>query len=218
MITLKEIKKNKKIKELIAFADRSLEQIGYTEHGFRHSRIVAKWAGQLLRELDFDKRRIQLAEIGGYLHDIGNVINRRNHAQHSGHIVMQILPEIGMDFSEVIEIASAIGNHHEGEGDMVSDIGSAIVLADKADVHLSRVRDAKNVSYDIHDRVNFAVRDSKLIVAEKDTIEITILIDPYISSVMEYFEIFLERMMVCQRAALFLDKKFELVINGVRLT
>ncbi|MCD6595471.1 HD domain-containing protein [bacterium] len=218
MITLEEIKSNEHIKELITHADKALEQIGYTEHGFRHVKIVSKRAGQLLRDLGYDERRIQLAEISGYMHDVGNVVNRRSHAQHSAHIVMNLLPELGMDFGEVLEIASAVGNHHEEEGDVVSDISAALIIADKSDVHRSRVRNPNTVAFDIHDRVNYSARDSKLIVSNNATIELSILIDPDISSVMEYFEIFMARMVEARKAAKFLNKKFELVINGIRLT
>lgn len=218
MIVVEDIKSNEKIVQLITQADKTLEQIGYTEHGFRHVEIVSERAGQLLRDLGYDERRVQLAEIAGYTHDIGNIVNRRNHAQHSAHILMKILPELGMEFDEVLEIASAVGNHHEEEGDPVSDIGAALILADKSDVHRSRVRNPNTVAFDIHDRVNYAARDSKLIVSNNETIELSILIDPDISSVMEYFEIFMARMVESRRAAKFLGKKFELVINGIRLT
>ncbi|HDG67953.1 MAG TPA: HD domain-containing protein [candidate division Zixibacteria bacterium] len=218
MITLEDIRANEKIQKLIQHADMTLKQVGYTEHGFRHAGIVAERAGRLLRELGYDERRAQLAEIAGYLHDIGNVVNRMHHAQHSAHIVLSLLPEMGMDYSEVLDIAMAVGNHHEGEGDPISDIGAALILADKSDVHYSRVRNPDTVAFDIHDRVNYAAKDSKLIVADANTIELSILIDPDISSVMEYFEIFMTRMIESRRATKFLGKDFQLVINGVRLT
>ncbi len=218
MITLDDIKRNDKVKTLLEHADRNLTVIGYTEHGFRHADIVSERAGKLMRELEFDERRIQLAEIAGYLHDIGNVVNRRNHAYHSSHIAFDILGEIGMQFDEVLDIVSAVGNHHEENGDPISDICAALIIADKSDVHRSRVRNPNNVAFDIHDRVNYAARDSKIIISNKETIELSILIDPDISSVMEYFEIFLDRMIISRRAATLLGKKFELVINGVRLT
>ncbi|RKZ35164.1 phosphohydrolase [bacterium] len=218
MITLDDIAENQKIKQLITYADRTLEHLGYTEHGFRHCKIVSERAGNLLHQLGFDQRRAELAKIAGFLHDIGNVINRRNHAQHSAHIIMNLLSEMGMDYTEILEITTAVGNHHEEEGDPVSDICSAIIIADKSDVHYSRVRNPDTVALDIHDRVNYAAKSSNLTLANEETIELSILIDPAISSVMEYFEIFLTRMIESRRAAKFFEKNFELVINGVRLT
>ncbi len=218
MVTLEDIKGSARIRSFISAADRSLAVIGYTEHGFRHADIVSQRAGMLLRELGFDERRAQLAEIAGYIHDIGNVVNRRSHAHYSAILAYDLLLEVGMELGEVLEVVAAVGNHHEDDGDIVSDICAALILADKSDVHFSRVRNPNTVAFDIHDRVNFAARDSKLIVASEDTIELSILIDPDISSVMEYFEIFLTRMIISRRAADFLGKNFELVINGVRLT
>ncbi len=218
MITLDDIKSSDKIKRLLEHADRNLTVIGYTEHGFRHAGIVSERAGKLMRELEFGERRIQLAEIAGYIHDIGNVVNRRSHAYHSSHIAFDILGEMGMPFDEVLDIVSAVGNHHEENGDPISDICAALIIADKSDVHRSRVRNPNTVAFDIHDRVNYAARDSKIIISNNETIELSILIDPDISSVMEYFEIFLDRMIISRRASTLLEKKFELVINGVRLT
>ena len=156
--------------------------------------------------------------MAGYLHDVGNIISRHNHAQHGAGIVFDILTQKEMPLEEVLEIVSAVGNHHEDDGDPVSDITSALILADKSDMHRSRVRNPNTVSLDIHDRVNYAARESKLSIVSEEAIELSILIDPNISSVMEYFEIFLDRMVISRRAAKFLGRNFELVINGVRLT
>ncbi|MCD6417233.1 HD domain-containing protein [bacterium] len=218
MILLSDIKQNEKVKMLLTHADRNLCVIGYTEHGFRHADIVSERAGKLMCELGFDERRCQLAQIAGYLHDVGNVVNRRYHAHHSSHIVYDLLSEMGMPYDEVLDIVSAVGNHHEDDGDPISDICAALIIADKSDVHRSRVRNPNTVAFDIHDRVNYAARDSNIIVRNPDTIELSILIDPDISSVMEYFKIFLDRMEISRKSAKLLGKKFELVINGVRLT
>jgi len=218
MITLEQIKSHDEVNALISYADRTLEIVGYTEHGFRHATISAERAGKILRDIGFDERRVQLAEMAGYIHDIGNIVNRQNHAQHSAHLAHDFLLRLGMPYQEILEIVSAIGNHHEDECDPVSDISAALILADKSDVHRSRVRNPKTVALDIHDRVNYAARDSKLAISDADTIVLSILIDPDISSVMEYFEIFLTRMIVSRRASQFLGKKFQLIINGVSLT
>ncbi len=218
MITVDDLKADPQVRELIQLTDRNLEIIGYTEHGFRHCDIVAERAGKLLRDLGYDERRAQLAEIAGYLHDIGNIVNRRHHAFHGAVIALDILKRMGMDYTEALEIAAAIGNHHEGEGEPISEICSALIIADKSDVHRDRVRNPNTVAFDIHDRVNYAARESNIIVVDDNTIELSILIDPDISSVMEYFKIFLDRMEASRIAAEFLGKKFELVINGVRLS
>lgn len=216
MLTVKEIADDLEVKALISIADRNLEMIGYTEHGFRHSNIVSERAGMILRSLGYDERRAQLAEIAAYLHDIGNAVNRRGHAIISATLAYPVLTRIGMPVEEALEVVSAIGNHHEGEGDYVSEIAAALVIADKSDVHSSRVRNPDTVKFDIHDRVNYAARKSELTVSD-ETITLSILVDPTISSVMEYFEIFLTRMIVSRGAANFLNRKFELVINGVKL-
>ena len=218
MITIEELKSDERVKALISHADKNLEVIGYTEHGFRHSDIVSQRAGDLLLNLGFGEKRVLLAQIAGYLHDIGNVVNRRMHAQYGAIMASNLLRQVDIEFEQVLEIMSAIGNHHEEGSDPVSDICAALILADKSDVHRSRVRNPNTVAFDIHDRVNYAARDSKLVLVSPEIIELSILIDPDISSVMEYFEIFLERMIISRRASQFLGKKFELVINGVRLT
>ncbi len=218
MITIEQIKSDENINKLIDFADKTLEIIGYTEHGLRHASICSKRAGMILREFKYDDRRIQLAEIAGFLHDIGNVINRANHAQHSAVLTFQLLQKLDMPMHEILDIVSAIGNHHEEDCNPVSDISAAIILADKSDVHYSRVRNPDTVRFDIHDRVNYAAKESKLTVVNSNSIALSILIDPDISSVMEYFEIFLTRMIVSRKAAQFLGKNFELIINGVKLS
>lgn len=219
MVTLDEVKQNWKVSELITKADEFLGIIGYTEHGDRHCSLAASIAYNIMIRLGKGERRAQLAAIAGYLHDIGNVINRDYHAQTAAVIVMQILGDMGMDYKDIIEIAAAIGNHDEKDGSPISDVGAAVILADKSDVHQSRVRTTEFLKKDIHDRVNWAAKSSFLRVDDvKKKIILEIKIDTSVSSVMEYFEIFLSRMTVCRRAAEFLGLKFELEINSQRLT
>ena len=219
MVTLDDVKQNWKVSELISKADEYLGIIGYTEHGDRHCSLAASIAYNIMIRLGKGERRAQLAAIAGYLHDIGNVINRDYHAQTAAVMVMQILTDMGMDYKDIIEISAAIGNHDEKDGSPVSDICAAVILADKSDVHQSRVRTTEFLKKDIHDRVNYAAKSSFLRVDDvKKRIILEIKIDTSVSSVMEYFEIFLSRMTVCRRAAEFLGLKFELEINGQRLT
>lgn len=180
--------------------------------------LVSQRAHKLLVKLGKDERTCELAEIAAYLHDIGNAVNRMHHGMFGAVLAKPLLMKIGMPFHEVHRIIGAIGNHNEGEGDIVSDICAALVLGDKSDVHETRVRASGDIIGDIHDKVNFAAKHSDLYVKEEGkVIGIDILIDPTQASVMEYFEIFLDRMKICKTAAEFLEAKFELVINGVRL-
>lgn len=218
MITVDSLRENERVKTYIAQADQQLGAIGYTEHGERHASLVSKIAFNLLQRLDRDERRPQLAAIAGYLHDIGNIINRGGHAQSGALLAHSILHDMGMSLNEITEVVGAIGNHHEEDGNPVSDIAAAVILADKSDVHKTRVRNPDMIKFDIHDRVNYAAQSSFLRVNDKGgslTLELTI--DPKISSVMEYFEIFLSRMVISRRAANHLGCKFELVINGNKL-
>ena len=218
MITLDDVKRNEKVAALITKADEYLGVIGYTEHGDRHCSLASNIAHNIMVRLGKNEKRAQLAAIAGYLHDIGNVINRDYHAQTTSIMVLNILTEMGMEFEDVIEIIAAIGNHDEKDGMPISDICAAIILADKSDVHRSRVRTTEFIKKDIHDRVNWAAKSSFLRVDEENKkVTLEIKIDTSISSVMEYFEIFLSRMAVCRRAAEFLDLKFELEINGQKL-
>ena len=218
MITLNDVKNNSAVKAYINKADNTLGVIGYTEHGERHSYIVSRDARMVLKRLGKNERMCELAAISGYLHDIGNVISRRNHAQTGALIVNQILTQIGMDINDVSEIITSIGNHHEEDGLSVSDVTAALILADKADVHRSRVRNPKFIKFDIHDRVNYSTESSSLRVNKQTKlITLDISIDTEISSVMEYFEIFISRMIVSRKAADFLGYKFELIINGGKM-
>lgn len=219
MITLDDVKQNPKISELICKSDEFLGVIGYTEHGDRHCSLAASIAYNIMIRLGKGERRAQLAAIAGYTHDIGNVINRDYHAQTAAVMAMQILDDMGMESRDIIEVAAAIGNHDEKDGCPVSDVCAAVILADKSDVHQSRVRTTEFIKYDIHDRVNWAAKSSFLRVDDvKKKVVLEIKIDTTVSSVMEYFEIFLSRMTVCRRAAEFLGLKFELEINGQKLT
>jgi len=218
MITIEDVKKNKDVAKFIEKADQVLGVIGYTEHGQRHCSLAANIAYNIMMRLGRGEKRAQLAAIAGYMHDIGNVINRDYHAQTASVLAYSILKEMGMETSDMLEIIAAIGNHDERDGSPVSDIGAAVILADKSDVHRSRVRNTDMIKVDIHDRVNYAAKSSFLRIdeaAKKASLEI--IIDTSISQVMEYFEIFLSRMVVCRRAAQFLGLQFELEINGYKL-
>ena len=218
MISVEDVKKNEQVRLLIKKSDEILGIIGYTEHGERHASLAASIAYNILDRLKHPEKRAHLASISAYLHDIGNVINRDYHAQTGAVLARSILSEMQMPAEDIMEVIAAIGNHDEKDGQPVSDICAAVVLADKSDVHSSRVRTPEWIKQDIHDRVNFAAKSSFLRVDdEKKIITLEIKIDTSISQVMEYFEIFLSRMLVCRRAAEFLGLKFQLDINGQRL-
>lgn len=218
MIALEDVKKNREVKVYLTKADEYLGAIGYTEHGERHAGLAANISRNVLSHLGYPERSAELAAIAGYLHDIGNVIGRYDHGQVSALVAQRILLGMDMEPVEVAEIMAAIGNHEEEKGDPVSHIGAAVILGDKSDVHRSRVRNPNMITFDIHDRVNYASEKSFLRVAEdKKVIALELMIDTKISQVMEYFEIFLSRMVMCQRAAKFLKCTFELIVNEVRL-
>ena len=218
MVNLKNVTKDPEVVALVRESDRQLEVLGYTEHGQRHSRLVGKNARQVLLALGYDDRAAELAAIAGHLHDIGNVINRDLHERLGALIARDILNRLGMDWTEVACIMGAIGNHHEESGNPVSEVSAALIIADKADVHRSRVRNPALIKFDIHDRVNYAVRRSTLTV-DKDARRIVfrLRVDTSIAPVMEYFEIFLSRMLISRRAADFLHCHFELNINGNKM-
>lgn len=222
MLTIADIKADEEVKTIMFMAESQIEALGFTEHSVRHSSIVSKWAGDLLQKIGADPHRIELARIAGYLHDIGNSVNREDHAQSGAILAYQILTRMGMGYRDAADIMMAIGNHDEKHGLPVSDITSALIIADKADVHKSRVRPnstrLNTENLNIHDRVNLAAEKSVLEVdAQKGEITLNIIIDTAICPVMDYFEIYFKRMQLCRRAADFLGKKFALVINGVRL-
>jgi len=218
MVTLQQVRCHPTVRAFIEKADQQLGVIGYTEHGERHANLVASISSNILKRLGRPERVAELASIAGYLHDIGNVINREYHAQSGASIAFSVLRELDMPMEEVAEIIAAIGNHHEEQGESVSDISAAIILADKSDVHRTRVRGTGMIQLDIHDRVNYAAKNSFLrVVEKKKLISLEVTIDTNISQVMEYFEIFLSRMIVSRKAASFLSCSFELIINGNKM-
>lgn len=218
MITLKDIKENQELDALIRGAQKQLNAIGYTEHGHRHISIVSKRAGDILEKLGYPERTVELARIAGYMHDIGNCVNRVDHA-HSGAIMAyNILKEMEMPVDERTEIMMAIGNHDENTGTAISDISAALILADKSDVHRDRVVNKNLSTFDIHDRVNYAVTNAELEIDEKQRkIILNLTIDTNICPVLDYFEIFMQRTMMSKYAAKYLKVWFELVINGTKL-
>ena len=218
MITLEDVKNNDEIQELIIGSQKQLNALGYTEHSVRHISIVSSRAGRILETLGYDKERIELAKIAGYMHDIGNCVNRVDHA-HSGSILAyQILKEMGMDVKRRTEIMMAIGNHDEQTGTAVSDISAALILADKSDVHRDRVVNTNMSTFDKHDKVNYAVTNAEFTIdkeTRKATLDLTI--DTDICPVLDYFEIFMDRTMMSKYAAKYLNIWFELIINGTKL-
>lgn len=217
-VGLLDVMDDPEVRALMKRSNETLGLLGYTEHGHRHSSVVAYRAGMLLKELGFGKRDYVLAGISGYLHDIGNVINREYHELTSAMLSGNILERLGMPPQEYVEVMIACGNHDEDSGEPVSTIGSAVIIADKSDVHRSRVRNPSMVSFDIHDRVNYAVEESELLVDHKEkTIKLCLRVDTSISQIMEYFEIFTVRMSMSRRAARKLDCSFSLVINDTKL-
>ncbi|KYH32344.1 HD domain-containing protein [Neomoorella mulderi] len=217
-VTLEDVKRDPEVEALIVKGNEHLGAMGFTEHSHRHLSLVAKISYNVLEHLGYDRRVAELAAIAGYLHDIGNVISRQDHGQTGALLAYRILTRLGMPTVEVATIMGAIGNHEEEYGQAVNTVGAALILADKSDVHRSRVRNSDISTFDIHDRVNYAVQHSFLRVdASRRTITLELTIDLSISTPMEYFEIFLMRMMMCRRAADFLDCHFGLVVNEARL-
>lgn len=218
MITYEQIKSDPAIRVYVKEADTSLAALGFTEHSFAHVTKVAESAGYILETLGYEKRTVELAKIAGFLHDIGNLVNRVDHSQSGAIIAFRILDRMGMDPSEISTVVTAIGNHDEGTGVPVSAVAAALILADKSDVRRSRVRNNKIEAGDIHDHVNYSVTEAKLDI-EKDSsvICLKLTIDTAFSSVMDYFEIFLNRMILCRKAAEKLGLRFKLIINNQQL-
>ena len=215
MVDFEVIKNSEDIKNYIRKADESLNALGYTEHSFAHVGIVAHNVEYILGTLGYSEHDIDLAKIAAYLHDIGNVINRIEHSQSGAVMAFKILSDLGMDSSDIATIITAIGNHDEGTGVPVNPTAAALILADKSDVRRSRVRNRDIPSFDIHDRVNFSVASSKLTINDaKDAVYLSLVIETEYSSVMEYFEIFLERMLLCRKAADSLGLAFHFEVNG----
>lgn len=216
-ITYEEIRKNETINQYIRKADESLIALGYTEHSFPHVTRVAENAKKILLEFGYSSHEAELAQIAGYLHDIGNVVNRIDHAQSGAIMAFRLLDTLKVDTEDVSTIITAIGNHDEGTAFPVNPIAAALIIADKTDVRYTRVRNKDIASFDIHDRVNYAVRRSSLHINKDAGIDLELTLDTGICSLMDYFEIFLSRMMLCRKAAEKLGTNFGLLINGQRL-
>jgi len=215
MLTYGEITKSEAIRTYIIRADESLGALGYTEHSFSHVMRVAETAGYILQTLGYDARTVELAKIAGYLHDIGNLVNRKDHSQSGAVMAWSILNDMGCDPGEMATIVTAIGNHDEGTGVPVNAVAAAMILADKSDVRRSRVRNQDISTFDIHDRVNYSVIGSKLTIGEdKTAVKLELTVDTVHGSIMDYFEIFLQRMLMCRKAAERLGLRFGLSING----
>ena len=218
MITYEELRQSPEIKTYISRADESLCALGYTEHSFAHVTRVSETAAYILRELGYDPHEIELAKIAGYLHDIGNLVNRVDHSQSGAVMAFRILDHMEMPPEDIACIVTAIGNHDEGTGVPVNGVAAALILADKSDVRRSRVRNEDFATFDIHDRVNYSVEMSRLTLdKEQKTVTLTLDIDTEVASVMAYFEIFLGRMVMCRKAADKLGLQFKLNINGQML-
>ncbi|GAB4460918.1 MAG: HD domain-containing protein [Armatimonadaceae bacterium] len=214
-ITLRRVRQDQRVRVYITRANDQMAAIGYTEHGHRHAGIVAKISRSILELLDYGKRLAEVAAIAGYLHDIGCVVNRRGHMEAGAVISFQILTDMGMDPGEIADVVGAIGNHEEPFGLPISPVAAAVIIADKSDVHYTRVQNSEPEDYDIHDRVNAAVRKSSLRVdPERKRIRLELEIDTEIATVMEYFEIFTTRMTLCRKSAEKLGCQFHLSING----
>ena len=218
MITLEDVKNNEEVRELVLTSQRQLNVLGYTEHSLRHINIVSERAGKILQTLDYPEHRIELAKIAGYMHDIGNSVNRVDHAHTGAVLTYFILKDMGMDLKDRTEILMAIGNHDEQTGTAVSDISAALILADKSDVHRDRVVNTNMATFDKHDRVNYAVTEANLnINKELRKVTLDLKIDVKICPVLDYFEIFMERTMMSKYAAKYLKLWFELIINDTKL-
>lgn len=218
MLTFEELKKNESIRKYIQKADESLLALGYTEHSFAHVTRVAGTAKYILETLGYSEHEVELAQMAAYLHDIGNLVNRIEHSQSGAVMAFRILDNLKMDADDIATIVTAIGNHDEGTGVAVNPIAAALILADKSDVRRSRVRNNDTTTFDIHDRVNYSVKDSVLKINEAHTlIKLKLSVDTRYSSVMDYFEIFLGRMIMCRKAAEKLGLEFKLIINEQQL-
>lgn len=218
MITLDDVKSIHSVDVYIREADKALDSLGYTEHSFAHITRVSDDTGRILRKLGHDKKTVELGRIAGYLHDIGNLVNRVDHSQSGALIAFRILDSMGMPPEDISVVVSAIGNHDEGTGTPVNSVAAALIMADKADVRRSRVRDASEVATDIHDRVNYSVIASSLDIDDENRcINLELRLDTEYSSIMEFFEIFLGRMKLCRLSAKKLGVDFKLIINGQTL-
>lgn len=213
MITLQEVKQNESIKALVKAANRYLEALGYTDHGPRHLSFVSRTASGILKSLGYSEREVELAAIAGWVHDVGNSINRHDHGPNGAILLYPILRETGMDIPDVVEIITAVGNHEEQSGSVSSAVSAALAIGDKSDAHKSRVRHGKPDVTDVHDRVNYAIQENSVVIDRKaHTIRQSLQMDES-SSVLEYLSIYLDRILMCEKAAQFLGQRFELFIN-----
>ena len=218
MLTFEDVKNNEAIRTYIQRADESLIALGYTEHSFAHVTQVAENAGYILKTLGYPDRTVELAKIAGFLHDIGNLVNRIDHSQSGAVMAFRILDKLKCDPAEIATIVTAIGNHDEGTGQPVNAVAAALILADKSDVRRGRVRSRDHAMFDIHDRVNYSVKRSELkINGERTLIKLKLGVDTNYGSVMDYFEIFMGRMLLCRKAAEKLGLQFKLMINEQQL-
>ena len=215
MVTYEALRRDAAVNTYITRADESLSALGFTEHSFPHVCRVAEVAGQVLKALGYDSHQIELAKIAAYLHDIGNLVNRVDHSQSGAVMAFRILDHMDMDAADVATVVTAIGNHDEGTGVPVNAVAAALILADKSDVRRNRVRNRDIATFDIHDRVNYSVERRELrILPEEKVARLELTVDTHFSSVMDFFEIFLKRMLLCRRAAERLGVTFQLTING----
>ena len=217
-MTYEQVKQDEAVRVYIDQADASLKALGFTEHSFQHVTRVAQTAGWILETLGYPERTVELVKIAGYLHDIGNVVNRVDHSQSGAVMAFRLLDKMNFPANEIAEITAAIGNHDEGTGVPVSPLAAALILADKSDVRRTRVRNPDTSKFDIHDRVNYSVTKAELKINEAHTlIKLKLTVDTHMGSVMDYFEIFLNRMILCRKAAEKLGLQFKLMINEQQL-
>ena len=214
MVTLQDIKQNEAIKAMIRAGNRYLEALGYTYHGPRHVSYVSRTASGILSALGYSPREVELAAIAGWVHDVGNAVNRHNHGPNGAIMLLPILKDAGMEMNDVMEIITAVGNHEEQSGTVSSAVSAALAIADKSDAHKTRVRNGKPDPTDIHDRVNFSIQQNSVTVDRKNHVIRHELVMDETSSVLEYTQIYTARIVMCEQAAAFLNCAFELVING----
>ena len=218
MLTFEDVKNNPDIRTYIRRADESLVALGFTEHSFAHVASVAETAGYILETLGYPPREVELVKIAGFLHDIGNLVNRVDHSQSGAVMAFRLLDHLDCPPEDIATVVTAIGNHDEGTGLPVNAVAAALILADKSDVRRSRVRNQDPTSFDIHDRVNYSVKKSQLKINEEHTlIKLKLSVDTKYGSVMDYFEIFMQRMILCRKAAEKLGLQFKLMINEQQL-
>ena len=218
MISFEKIKQDEAVRTYIERADASLAALGYTEHSYAHVTSVATTSARILETLGYDSHTVELAKIAGYLHDIGNLVNRTQHSQSGALMAFRLLDKMGAEPCDVATVVTAIGNHDEGTGVPVDAVSAALILADKSDVRRSRVRNCDFSTFDIHDRVNYSVSESSLEINKEDRVAtLSLTIDTEISPIMDYFELFLERMLLCRKAAERLELAFSLVINEQKI-